>query len=325
MDHCSKFHFAGIPHHYFPPKVARSLWAWELDVRYVVQLLLEEALFLLGLNQALFVMLVKKGDATGVLGQVCALIGAACALPMASVNFYQKLIGHKYKGLYLPGQIDKNTVLCRDELWGMGKVAVEMVVSKAREWIGQRLLPEMAAFDYTTLATSSANLPDKRFFHEDSKKEKDGVKVLGKKVTVEIGEDSREGYLWNAFGLFFRRGVVYGTAFPPATVSMGYHDELSFSVWHAFEAAYAKKYHESVGECVEETVVGNQKTMELERVVQPELGRGHRKRKATYRVRKEPRDGSVVIGDVVVEPLPKEEIANLDVSLDEICDVVSNM
>ena len=53
------------------------VWAWEFDVAYVAQLLLEESLVSVGLDKALFDSLVYKYEKTPLCVQVGAILGVA--------------------------------------------------------------------------------------------------------------------------------------------------------------------------------------------------------------------------------------------------------
>jgi len=51
----------------------------------------------------------------------------------------------------------------------------------------------------------------------------------------------RDGYLWNGFGLFFRRGIIDEVEFPPAQKSLALRKELEYSVWDAFHEKYTQE------------------------------------------------------------------------------------
>ena len=93
--------------------------------------------------------------------------------------------------------------------------ALAKVEAKAKEWIMKTLLPEMQCFDHLTLLAAITN--------------------------SNVENDQVAAYLWNAFGLFFRRGV-YGDndIFPPARKALGC-EQLKYSMWDALEDAFEKK------------------------------------------------------------------------------------
>ena len=55
---------------------------------------------------------------------------------------------------------------------------------------------------------------------------------------VEVGKANVAGYVWNAFGLFFRRGVWENSQFPPAEQSLERSSDLEYTMWEAFVAQY---------------------------------------------------------------------------------------
>ena len=60
-------------------------------------------------------------------------------------------------------------------------------------------------------------------------------------INAGIPAERHAGYIWNAFGLFFRRGV-YACAdmFPPAENELGCKDQLEYSMWDALEAGFGR-------------------------------------------------------------------------------------
>ena len=216
--HCVENHSGGILHHFAPPRMLKHVWAWEFTVSWVAQVLLEESLLKVGLDIDVVRRLVfsmNGGDDALLRAQLCAVVGGAICV---DGDFDQRLIGSNYDGLYLPSKVDGTGFLSKQSLRKVRNEARRQVVSMARDWLRDSLLPELATFDYSTLVTAFANT-------------KRGDKVAWQHYP---------GYIWNAFGLFFRRGVVHSLDFPPAYECMR-HDNLKFSMWEAFVTEYEEQ------------------------------------------------------------------------------------
>mmetsp|Transcript_1103 Transcript_1103/g.2182 ORF Transcript_1103/g.2182 Transcript_1103/m.2182 type:complete len:278 (+) Transcript_1103:1674-2507(+) len=222
--HCNRKHRGMVPHHYVTAKISSSVWAWEMTIRYVAQVLLQETLLRIGLDKAVFQTLVEELDEGPAKGEIIAVIGGGIPDDHEGTRtrFKDRLIGKTYNCLYLP------SVVKRDDLAGLSsKVlldkrnqAIKVLLDKAGRWL-KCLLREIQLFDLTTLVTAFGN--------------EKGI------APTEIA-----GYLWNAFGLFFQRGLLDSECmdskcdFPPAAISLSMKQELSYSMWDAF-------HHDSSG------------------------------------------------------------------------------
>mmetsp|Transcript_9089 Transcript_9089/g.21625 ORF Transcript_9089/g.21625 Transcript_9089/m.21625 type:complete len:279 (-) Transcript_9089:109-945(-) len=211
--HCTTCHEDGILHHFAPPKSLNSVWAWEMSVRFVAQELLEDSLNRVGLQKELFLFMVRTGDGSGVKSQVTAIVGGAIC--NGNVDFAHKLIGCKYNGLYIPAGVPFGDMPSVSNLREMRDNARDVIIGKARKWLREELLGEMQHFDYTTMVTAFKN---RKKVEEDFQREEAAI----------------AGYIWNAFGLFFIRGVVRRSSFPPAAGSMGMVATLDSTMWDEF-------------------------------------------------------------------------------------------
>ena len=221
-NHCSKCHEDGILHHFAPPKALKSVWAWEMSVRFVAQELLVDSLNRVGLPKEAFLPMVQDGDDGSVKFQVGGVLGGAiCCSKDVDKGVGRKLIGRNYHGLYVPEGVSLNELPTVEALGKMRDNARDEVVRKAREWLRKDLLVEMQNFDYTTLVTAFKN-----------------AKQVEKKKSVIAG------YIWNAFGLFFTRGVVGRSEFPPAAKSLSMAEELDSTMWDEFARSWSVSFQE---------------------------------------------------------------------------------
>ena len=236
-------HLQGIPHHFASPKMPMSVWAWEMSVRYVAQILLEQSLFQVGMNKFVFKQLVETGQEGPVCGQICAILGGA--ISESKIEFHKKLVGVKYDGLYLPGGAMDGSMPSLKELKTIRTEALKKVVRRAQDWIRDQLLPEMRAFNYSTMVAAMVQEEDKQPVvktvpgtKRELMIEKERKKREWKKKALPVKNIDRVlcvGYIWNAMGLFFRRGVFDDVNFPPAKRSMSDSRSLDYTVWDALE------------------------------------------------------------------------------------------
>ena len=211
-----------------------------MSVRYVAQVLLEQSLLQVGLDKLLFKQLVETGRDSSVCGQICAILGGAVS--KTTSDFQKKLIGCKYNGLYLPGSLCKSSIPSVDELKKIKGRALHKVINKARKWIKGKLLPEMRAFDYTTLVPALiANDESEPMMktRRASGLKKNAARQPGKNGGKAIDKVLCPGYIWNATGLFFRRGVYDSAFYPPATKCMTESEKnLDYTMWDALEEEF---------------------------------------------------------------------------------------
>lgn len=193
-----------------------------MDVRYIAQLLLENSLLQVGLDRGLFVRLQSTGQHfnSPVTGHVGAILGGAISGAKSIDDFDKKLIGNKSKGFYLPGVLQHDRVPYAEKVRNLRLRALESVVGKATTWIREVLLPEMVSYDYTVLIAAM--------------KETRG--------DDHVSYNDYNGYVWNAVGMFFRRGLYDNFEFAPAKRSMSNHKEtLCYSVWDALGGLFEEK------------------------------------------------------------------------------------
>lgn len=217
VAHCDAKHQGKIQHHFTPPKMRLSLWAWEMTVRYVAQVLVESSLLKVGLDKGIFEALVCGGNNAFLLAQIGAILGGAIAATTDNI-FNGRLIGYKYAppcGLYLPGLVNPGTMPSPEQLACLRKNALAKVEARAKDWIRDCLLPEMLAFDYTTMVNAMRN--------------------------TEVPKDQYGGYLWNAIGMFFRRGIcAYNGVFPPAETAL-LNERCEYTMWDALEEEFERE------------------------------------------------------------------------------------
>ena len=139
VKHCRE-HPGKIQHHFAVKRMKTAVWAWEMTVGFVAQVMLQESLFRVGLVKSVFEGLVKEYDVGAVKGALGAVIGGS--LMVDPDIFYQKLIGTSYNGLYLPADakvIQENGSTVR-RLRTERKEAVDRVVTKAKQGVNTRKL-----------------------------------------------------------------------------------------------------------------------------------------------------------------------------------------
>lgn len=218
----------------------------------MAQVLLDQSLQKVGLDKFLFKILVESGQEGPVCGQICAILGGA--ISETKIEFEKKLVGVKYNGLYLPGGLRGDSMPTVEQLKKIRKSALKKVVNRAQLWIKNQLLPEMSAFNYSTMVAAlmeeqeakktvvqKVSMTKRSRMNEKERKKQEGKKNKPGRVgpkKINSGELCA-GYFWNAVGLFFRRGVFDEVYFPPAQRSLSDSKALEYTMWDALEEKFS--------------------------------------------------------------------------------------
>lgn len=162
---------------------------------------------------------------------------------LTRVEFRSKLIGSEYNGLYLPASGSVDSMPKKSSLATYRRNALKRVEDLARDWIRNELLPEMSEFDYSTMysALLQVDVPDEEVLVDQGGSKK--TRKMKKQETPteqkgKINKDRCAGYMWNAIGLFFRRGVYDNVYFPPGEKSLANSRVLGYTMWDALQEKF---------------------------------------------------------------------------------------